>query len=151
MWLNGLVTFPEISGIREQKLNARAAQCPLMPDKRPKYSIYGFTPGTTSHPQSPIGGSQQPVEARELEDVKTEVEHILQGLAIVYPIRSKREFLDVVSADLPGLCVVSGDDQRPALASLLWDLSRDLPAISDALAGSYLTHAALPRQLAEER
>jgi uncharacterized alpha-E superfamily protein len=55
----------------------------------------------------------------------------------------------VEHADLSALCAVSGNDERPALTSLLWDLSRDLPAVSDGLSGSYLTHAALPRQLAD--
>jgi uncharacterized alpha-E superfamily protein len=56
----------------------------------------------------------------------------------------------VDAGDLAAICVAT-DDQRPALAALLWDLSRDLPALSDALSGSYLTHASLPRQLAEVR
>jgi uncharacterized circularly permuted ATP-grasp superfamily protein/uncharacterized alpha-E superfamily protein len=63
-------------------------------------------------------------------------------------VRRAAARLDAI--DLAAACAVSDDDQRPALAALLWDLSRDMPALSDALSGSYLTHAALPRQLRGE-
>ena len=109
----------------------------MMSDKKPKYSIYGFTPGTTSHPQSPIGGSQQPVELRELEILKTQVEHVLQGLAIAYPIRSKREFLEIVSADLPDLCDVAG--RKLSLRDLIFiTRDADYPIHSDHEAATLL-------------
>ena len=73
-----------------------------MAEKKPKYTIYGFTPGTTTHPQSPIGGSQQPTELREMQQLKTEIEHVLEGMDIQYPIRSKAEFLNIVEADQIG-------------------------------------------------
>lgn len=70
------------------------------------------------------------------------VGHVEPAEAIV-----RRAEARVKSADLAALCAISGVDQRLALSALLWELSRDLPALSDALSGSYLTHAVLPRQL----
>jgi hypothetical protein len=75
-----------------------------MAEKKEKYMIYGTTPGTTTHPQPPIGGSQQPTEMREMEELKARVERVLQGLDIKYPIRSKAEFINIVEADLPDIC-----------------------------------------------
>ncbi len=76
-----------------------------MVEKKEKYTIYGTTPGTPSHPQSPIGGSRQPAELREMEEQKAEVERVLRGLDIRYPIRSKAEFLDIVArADPRAVC-----------------------------------------------
>jgi hypothetical protein len=101
-----------------------------MPQKDPKYTIYGFTPGTTSHPQSPIGGSQQPVEVRKMENIKVEVEHILQGLDIKYPIKSKKEFLDIIVADFPDMCVL--ENKKLSLRDLIFMMKdSDFPIQSD--------------------
>lgn len=51
-------------------------------------------------------------------------------------------------ADVPTLCAASAKGDRPALAQLLERLLRDLPALSDALSGQYLSHSAVSRQLA---
>ena len=109
-----------------------------MGEKRPKYSIYGFTPGTTTHPQSPIGGSQQPVEVRELQELKARVERILRGLVIRYPIRSKAEFMDIVVADVPDLCEAAGG-KRLSLRDLIFSLrDADFPLRSDHEAAELL-------------
>ena len=55
----------------------------------------------------------------------------------------------VQAADLIAACAADAEGRRPVLAALLTKLARELPGISDALSGSYLTHAALARQLAE--
>src|SRR5450432_1907571 len=49
-------------------------------------------------------------------------------------------------ADVEEICVVDGQGRRPELESLLRELERDLPALSEALSGSYLTHATVSRQ-----
>jgi uncharacterized alpha-E superfamily protein len=51
------------------------------------------------------------------------------------------------AADLGTVCAPAADGSRPALAALLAEIQRALPAISDALSGSYLTHAVVARQL----
>jgi uncharacterized alpha-E superfamily protein len=55
----------------------------------------------------------------------------------------------VQATDLTAACAADAEGRRPALAALLGRLARELPTISDALSGSYLTHASLARQLAE--
>ncbi|MBC8134215.1 MAG: circularly permuted type 2 ATP-grasp protein, partial [Deltaproteobacteria bacterium] len=50
-------------------------------------------------------------------------------------------------ADVEEVCVADSDGRRPGLDLLLGDLDRDLPALSEALSGSYLTHATVSRQL----
>ena len=56
----------------------------------------------------------------------------------------------VRAADMMALGAVDNHGQRPALAAMLDQLGRDLPRLSDALSASYLSHAALSRQLAED-
>jgi uncharacterized alpha-E superfamily protein len=51
--------------------------------------------------------------------------------------------------DLNALCTLDAQGRRPALAALLEAIARDLPALSDALSGQYLSHAMVSRQLAE--
>ena len=51
-------------------------------------------------------------------------------------------------ADVETLCATDAQERRPALEALLLELARALPALSDALNGSYLNHAVLSRQLA---
>jgi uncharacterized alpha-E superfamily protein len=51
-------------------------------------------------------------------------------------------------ADVVTLCATDAHERRPALEALLLELARALPALSDALNGSYLNHAVLSRQLA---
>jgi uncharacterized circularly permuted ATP-grasp superfamily protein/uncharacterized alpha-E superfamily protein len=53
------------------------------------------------------------------------------------------------TVDLGTVCTPADDGSRPALAALLAEIQRALPAISDALSGSYLTHAVVARQLSE--
>jgi uncharacterized alpha-E superfamily protein len=55
-------------------------------------------------------------------------------------------------ADVEAICLPDpqNEGKRTALATLLGELARDLPALSEALSGSYLNHATLSRQLAEE-
>ncbi len=54
-------------------------------------------------------------------------------------------------ADVENICVPQSDGRRPGLEALLAELGRDLPALSEALSGSYLNHATISRQLAEGR
>jgi hypothetical protein len=51
--------------------------------------------------------------------------------------------------DLLQVCALDGQGRRPALVALLDELVRELPALSDALTGQYLSHAVVSRQLAE--
>jgi hypothetical protein len=108
-----------------------------MSDKKPKYTIYGFTPGTTTHPQSPIGGSKQPVELREMQNIKVQVEHILQGLDIKYPIQSKAEFMNIIEADLPDICDLG--NKKLSLRDLIFNMKdSDFPIHSDHEAATLL-------------
>jgi uncharacterized circularly permuted ATP-grasp superfamily protein/uncharacterized alpha-E superfamily protein len=50
-------------------------------------------------------------------------------------------------ADADALGVVSADGRRPALEALLKRLAEQLPALSDSLSSSYLSHAAVSRNL----
>jgi hypothetical protein len=52
-------------------------------------------------------------------------------------------------ADVEELTVDAGG-RRAGLAALVAELKRDLPALSDALSGSYLNHATISRQLASQ-
>ncbi|MES1171849.1 MAG: circularly permuted type 2 ATP-grasp protein [Bacteroidota bacterium] len=54
-------------------------------------------------------------------------------------------------ADVEAICVAQADGTRPGLAALLDELGRELPALSEALSGSYLNHATVSRQLADAR
>ena len=56
----------------------------------------------------------------------------------------------VRTADMTALGAADERGHRPQLAALLEQLGRDLPRLSDALSASYLSHAALSRQLAED-
>jgi uncharacterized alpha-E superfamily protein len=56
----------------------------------------------------------------------------------------------VRTADMTALGAADERGRRPQLAALLEQLGRDLPRLSDALSASYLSHAALSRQLAED-
>ncbi len=56
----------------------------------------------------------------------------------------------VRTADIVELGMVDGQGQRPLLAALLEQLGHDLPRLSDALSASYLSHAAVSRQLADQ-
>ena len=49
-------------------------------------------------------------------------------------------------ADVEAIVVPDSAGRRVGLASLLAELERDLPALSEALSGSYLTHATVSRQ-----
>ncbi len=51
--------------------------------------------------------------------------------------------------DVAVVCAVDAHGRRPALTSLLDSLARDLPALSDALSGQYLSHALVSRQLSD--
>ncbi len=51
--------------------------------------------------------------------------------------------------DVAAVCAVDAHGRRPALISLLEALARELPALSDALSGQYLSHALVSRQLSE--
>ena len=51
--------------------------------------------------------------------------------------------------DLLAVCALDAHGKRPALSMLLDEIARDLPALSDALSGKYLSHAVRSRQLAE--
>jgi uncharacterized alpha-E superfamily protein len=51
--------------------------------------------------------------------------------------------------DMVALCAVDAHGRRAALTELFDALVRDLPALSDALSGQYLSHALVSRQLAE--
>ncbi len=51
--------------------------------------------------------------------------------------------------DLVAVCAADAQGRRPALTALLDSIVRDLPALSDALSGQYLSHALVSRQLAE--
>jgi uncharacterized alpha-E superfamily protein len=53
------------------------------------------------------------------------------------------------AADVEAICEPDGRGGRPELGTLLRDLSRELPAVSDALTGQYLNHAITSRQLAD--
>ena len=50
-------------------------------------------------------------------------------------------------ADVEAICVPDADGRRPGLDVLLGELEREMPALSEALSGSYLTHATISRQL----
>lgn len=50
-------------------------------------------------------------------------------------------------ADVESICVADADGRRPGLETLLGELGHDLPALSEALSGSYLNHATISRQL----
>ncbi|HEX3695479.1 MAG TPA: circularly permuted type 2 ATP-grasp protein [Polyangia bacterium] len=56
----------------------------------------------------------------------------------------------VRTADLMALGAADSHGQRPPLAALLEQMGRDLPRLSDVLSASYLSHAAVSRQLAED-
>ena len=110
-----------------------------MTKKDPKYTIYGFTPGTTTHPQSPIGGSQQPTEIRKIENVKSDVEHILHGLDIKYPIKSKSEFLNILVTDFPDVCDLGENERKLSLRDLIIIMKdSDFPLHSDHEAATLL-------------
>jgi uncharacterized circularly permuted ATP-grasp superfamily protein/uncharacterized alpha-E superfamily protein len=51
--------------------------------------------------------------------------------------------------DLLTVCALDAHGKRPALTALLDGIARELPALSDALSGQYLSHAVRSRQLAE--
>jgi uncharacterized alpha-E superfamily protein len=51
--------------------------------------------------------------------------------------------------DLTTVCALDPQGRRPALTALLDTLVRELPALSDALSGQYLSHATVSRQLSE--
>jgi uncharacterized circularly permuted ATP-grasp superfamily protein/uncharacterized alpha-E superfamily protein len=51
--------------------------------------------------------------------------------------------------DLTTVCALDAQGRRPALTALLDTLVRELPALSDALSGQYLSHATVSRQLSE--
>ena len=51
--------------------------------------------------------------------------------------------------DLRSLCAPDAQGRRPALSAMLEELTRELPALSDALTGQYLSHAVVSRQLAD--
>ncbi|HET6150260.1 MAG TPA: circularly permuted type 2 ATP-grasp protein [Polyangia bacterium] len=51
--------------------------------------------------------------------------------------------------DLPSLCAPDTQGRRPALGAMFDELARELPVLSDALTGQYLSHAVVSRQLAE--
>lgn len=53
-------------------------------------------------------------------------------------------------AEVPTLCSTTEAGERPSLSLLLERLLRDLPALSDALSGQYLSHSAVSRQLASD-
>jgi uncharacterized alpha-E superfamily protein len=50
-------------------------------------------------------------------------------------------------ADVEAICIPDADGRRPGLDVLLGELEREMPALSEALSGSYLTHATISRQL----
>jgi uncharacterized alpha-E superfamily protein len=50
-------------------------------------------------------------------------------------------------ADVESICVPDADGHRHGLETLLGELGHDLPALSEALSGSYLNHATISRQL----
>ncbi len=52
--------------------------------------------------------------------------------------------------DVPRLCVGEPDGSRPALGEFLRRLGERLPALSDALSATYLSHATLSRHLSHE-
>ncbi len=54
---------------------------------------------------------------------------------------------DLALADVEALSETDADGNRPALAAFLLRMARGLPALSDALSASYLSHAAVSRQL----
>jgi hypothetical protein len=110
-----------------------------MANKKYEYSIYGTTPGGApeSHPQSPIGGSRQPNELRQMEDLKATVERILQGLDIRYPITSKNEFMEIITRDVPGICDFG--NKKLSLRDLIFSLrDADFPIDSDHRAATLL-------------
>jgi uncharacterized alpha-E superfamily protein len=51
--------------------------------------------------------------------------------------------------DVATVCAVDAQGRRPALTALLDGLARELPALSDALSGQYLSHAMVSRQLSD--
>jgi len=51
--------------------------------------------------------------------------------------------------DVAAVCAVDAHGRRPALTALLDGLARELPALSEALSGQYLSHAMVSRQLAD--
>ena len=57
----------------------------------------------------------------------------------------------VRTADMVELGMTDEQGRRPQLAALLEQLGRDLPRLSDALSASYLSHAAVSRQLGRHR
>jgi uncharacterized circularly permuted ATP-grasp superfamily protein/uncharacterized alpha-E superfamily protein len=59
---------------------------------------------------------------------------------------SRLRLLDVEAA-----CAPNGEGQRPGLVAVLDELLRNLPALSETLSGSYLSHAVVSRQLAQSR
>jgi hypothetical protein len=52
-------------------------------------------------------------------------------------------------ADVAVVCAVDAQGRRPALTAMLDTLARELPALSDALGGQYLSHALVSRQLSD--
>jgi uncharacterized alpha-E superfamily protein len=53
------------------------------------------------------------------------------------------------STDVEAVTEPDGAGARPELGTLLGDLARELPAVSDALTGQYLNHAIASRQLTD--
>ena len=51
--------------------------------------------------------------------------------------------------DLLAVCTLDAQGRRPALEALLGAIAAELPLLSDALTGQYLSHAVVSRQLAE--
>lgn len=108
-----------------------------MPAKKSRFTIYGELPETSKQPWTSTEGSWQPVELNEMGDLKVQVEHILQGLAIKYPIKTKAEFLKAVRHDVQDICDTG--KQKLSLKSLIKLLKdADFPLHSDHEAAELL-------------
>jgi hypothetical protein len=108
-----------------------------MPDKKARYTIYGEVPETSKRPWTSTEGSWQPVELEEMGEIKMQVERVLQGLAIRYPIKSKAEFLKAVAPDVPGICDIG--KRKLSLRDLIKLLREaDFPLHSDHEAAELL-------------
>ena len=121
-----------------------------MADKEPQYTIYGETPNPLVQDiQSPLGGNRQPMELRELAELKAAVERLLHTMRIRYPIRSREELLRFVKGDRPALCHVRG--KGISLRDLINSLDAgDFPIRSDHEAATLLAASCpVPARAAE--
>jgi uncharacterized alpha-E superfamily protein len=87
----------------------------------------------------------------QLTALAAHVRELPRESEVIGPSLEERIVLEALTAvrlaRVAELARVDADGQRPALAELLTQLYIALPALSEAISQSYLSHAQMPRQL----